>query len=233
MNRDVLSKIIGLVRYANAMGKLSAAMRADIFMLEKEFKEMLQRHWSYIMLHHSLTKDGKTVSGRAIRKWHMGLIGSPIKGAPDYNPYIENPMDDIGYHFWIEMIGGNRQQATGGRQQTEGNRQQATGNRQQAIGNRQEGEYEILMGRPLDRDGAHCPQKNMNSRAIGICFVGNFDEGPVPQEQWKQGIVLVRSLTRLLDIPISFVVGHRDFAPKSCPGKLFDLERFRKEVASA
>ena len=58
-----------------------------------------------IIIHHSLTPDSETVSWGAIRKWHMGLTGFPIKGHPDYNPYIEAPMRDIGYHWGIEFIG--------------------------------------------------------------------------------------------------------------------------------
>src|SRR4030042_6986928 len=158
---DCISKIIGLMRYANAMHKLSAEMRGDIFILEREFKEMFQRHWAYIMVHHSLTKDGKTVSWQAIRKYHMGLIGSGNKNSPDFNPYLANPMRDIGYQFGIELINDHP---------------------------------EILIGRPLKEDGAHCPQQDMNKKAIGICFVGNFDEGPVPEEQWNAGVILVRSL---------------------------------------
>ena len=57
-----------------------------------------------IIIHHSLTTDSGTVSWGAIRKWHTGLTGSPIKGDPNYNPYIENPMNDIGYGFGIELI---------------------------------------------------------------------------------------------------------------------------------
>jgi hypothetical protein len=209
---DCLSKIIGLMRYANAMHKLSSEMRGDIFILEREFKEMLQRHWSYIMLHHSLTKDGKTVSWQAIRKYHMGLIGSSNKNSPDYNPYVEKPMEDNGYHFGIELIGNPPSSPLRLRGEIEGS-------------------YEILMGRMLDQDGAHCAAKDMNHKAIGICFVGNFDEDPVPEEQWKAGVILVRSLTRLLDIPISFVVPHRNYVNKSCPGNFFNVEKFRKDVA--
>ena len=48
---------------------------------------------SYIIIHHSLTKDSKTVSWQPIRKWHMGLH-------PD-SPY---KMIDIGYQYGIELV---------------------------------------------------------------------------------------------------------------------------------
>ena len=57
-----------------------------------------------IILHHSLTKDSKTVSWGAIRQWQMGLIGQEDKFKPNYNPYVSEPLDEIAYHFGLEDV---------------------------------------------------------------------------------------------------------------------------------
>lgn len=84
---------------------------------------------------------------------------------------------------------------------------------------------QVLMGRMPDRQGAHTRGHNINS--IGICFVGNYDKVQVPQDMWEKGIQLVRYLKRVYNI--SEVKGHNEYSYKSCPGKNFDMERFRRE----
>ena len=145
--------------------------------------------WTHILIHHSLTADGQTVSWQAIRRWHMGQH-------PD-SPYRSKPMSDIGYHFGVELIGQD---------------------------------YEILMGRDLDKDGAHCVAANRF--AIGICLVGNFDLAAPPPGQWRKALRLVRALQKVLGIPNANVLGHRSFDRKSCPGKYFDMEKFCQELFS-
>jgi N-acetyl-anhydromuramyl-L-alanine amidase AmpD len=83
----------------------------------------------------------------------------------------------------------------------------------------------------LNETGAHTKQEGMNSKAFGICCVGNFDEHRPPHEQWWLCKKLTRALMDVFEIPIENVRGHRDFAPyKSCPGTLWDMDRFREEL---
>lgn len=127
-------------------------------------------NWKAIMIHHSLTADGKVVDTQAIRRYHTEILR----------------WSDIGYHFLIENING---------------------------------EYEVLLGRPLTRAGAHCPA--VNRTAIGICCVGNYDLEPPPEN-------MLHILKKRLILPLSELFGineilyHRDYSRKTCPGKLFE-----------
>lgn len=158
-----------------------------------------------IVLHHSATPDGATLSWGAIRRYHTaykceGKIIRPdmaeamaAQGMP-----VQKPWRDIGYHFGIELASDH---------------------------------YEIIMGRMADETGAHCKEASMNRRSLGICFVGNFDLTEVPDGQWELGLRLVRVQMKIYKIPAAMVHGHREFATyKSCPGHLFDLDRFRREL---
>jgi len=134
----------------------------------------------FIILHHSLTKDGKTVSANAIRKYHTEVMG----------------WDDVGYNSISELVND---------------------------------EYEILIGRMLNEQGAHCRGHNHNT--YGHCIVGNYDIDEVPPEMWMLNLKWVRSLCDVFDIPEENVLGHREFdSSKTCPGEKFNLKGFRLEL---
>jgi hypothetical protein len=135
---------------------------------------------SFIMLHHSLTPDGISVSWGAIRRYHVETMG----------------WRDIGYHMGVELVGDH---------------------------------LEALVGRPEDEDAAACSQDQMNRLALHVCVVGNFDLVPPSDEllQYLARYVVAPWMLRH-NIPPERIVGHNDYATyKSCPGKLFDIERFR------
>jgi hypothetical protein len=92
-------------------------------------------------------------------------------------------------------------------------------------------EYEngILLtkiGRPLTMVGAHT--LGQNTIAIGICIVGNFDKIEPTHEQYMAVAVLCSTLTRLWGIPKDEIHGHNEYALKTCPGRLFDIEKVKE-----
>jgi hypothetical protein len=137
----------------------------------------------YIVLHHSLTKDGHTVNWDNIRDYHVNTLH----------------WNDIGYHFGIELI---------------------------------ENDVQILTGRPIGTWGAHCRHAGMNSRSIGICFVGNYDEQEVPDAVYDAGIKLIAGLCNSTPCNTNMIYGHKEFSPKSCPGTRFDIDKIRTGVES-
>lgn len=113
---------------------------------------------------------------------------------------------DIGYHAGIELVA---DQATFGA-----------------------AAYQALLGRPENAHAAACPQGEMNSLALHVCCVGNFDLAPPPLA------LLERLVSRVIlpwmseyGITPERIVGHRDYNPhKTCPGTRFDLDVLRRMV---
>lgn len=80
--------------------------------------------------------------------------------------------------------------------------------------------YEVLQGRPWTMDGAHTI--GMNDKALGFCFVGDFNEMPPPYEQIDAGAVMIREWLRLYNLAPKDIHPHRRFSSTDCPGKDFD-----------
>lgn len=157
---------------------------------------------THIILHHSATEDGRTFSWPAMRTYHMSWRHDGRIVSPAELPIL-----------------------------------QAAGVRVEApwrdIGYHYGIELvdkavEIVVGRMQDESGAHCI--GMNDKSLGVCFVGNFDQAEPPREAWNAGLRLVRSLCKVFGIPRENVMGHRDFAEKTCPGRKFDLALFRSQL---
>ena len=134
-----------------------------------------------IIIHHSLTADGKMVNWGAIRRYHVKQRG----------------WHDIGYHYGIELV---------------------------------DYDYEILVGRFECITGAHV--RGHNKDTLGICVVGNWDKLKVPKQQWDKAILLVQDILKRHSLKASDVYGHCEFARKSCPGKNFDMDKFRKDLCA-
>lgn len=155
-----------------------------------------------IILHHSATEDGKTFSWPAIRRYHTSWrANGQIIPEAAVPHYRERGIPVEPPWRDIGYHYGI-----------------------EIVDN----DVEIIVGRMMNDPGAHCV--GMNHRSLGVCLLGNYDILPPPPEMWNAELKLVRSLCAILDISYANVKGHRDFANKSCPGKMFDLDKFRSEL---
>lgn len=92
---------------------------------------------------------------------------------------------------------------------------------------------QVLYGRRLTIPGAHCWQDGMNRKSVAICIVGNYDAVKPSAEHWTQALRLTQTVMKFFNIPIENVQGHREYAPKTCPGTMFDMEKFRSDLKTA
>ncbi len=65
-----------------------------------------------------------------------------------------------------------------------------------------------------------------NTSAIGICLVGNFDEERPTEQQLASLERDICEIRELVGKELK-VFGHKEFSPKTCPGKNFNLEYFK------
>ena len=80
-------------------------------------------------------------------------------------------------------------------------------------------------GRKEKEVGAHTKELGMNAKSISICVVGNFDEMPPTAAIYKAVAEKIKEINARWGKDMA-IFGHGRFATyKSCPGKLFDLNK--------
>lgn len=162
----------------------------------------------FIIIHHSLTKDGVVPDWPAIETFHTSYRqGGTIITEEGYYALkaqhatgLEPPWSDVGYHAGVEL---------------------------------EAGRIVAHLGRSWLDPAAACPQDGMNQRGLHVCCVGNYDL-VAPSDAMLEVLLrrVLRPWMRMFNIPATRIAGHRDFNPaKSCPGRLFDLDRLRRMAA--
>ena len=170
---------------------------------------------THIVIHHSATPDGRTFNTSAIRRYHTSFridgVSVPeadfrVRKAAGDGVRFEEPWRNIGYHYMIEEVDGG---------------------------------IEVIVGRWVPEVGAHCKEGGMNQVGVGICIVGNFDVEVPDVRVWTKARELVRFLMASHVILSKNVLGHREAQAlagvpveqrKTCPGRLWNMERFRQEI---
>lgn len=97
------------------------------------------------------------------------------------------------------------------------------------------GDGEVEVGNRWKKQihGAHTANMDCNQVAIGICLVGDFENGGKPSEDQFDSLVrLTRYLSSKYDIPLSNIILHSQVHQKgtACPGKNFPMAEFKTSL---
>ena len=118
---------------------------------------------------------------------------SPTGGAKKFDAeHRAQGWDELGYHF---VVGNGTDTA--------------------------DGQIEVGPRWPKQKHGAHAktPDQRYNNFGIGICLVGNFDDGPPSARQLRSAETLIAFLMQRYHIPPERVIGHQDTGKSTdCPG---------------
>ena len=77
---------------------------------------------------------------------------------------------------------------------------------------------------------AHGETLSMNRLAIGMVFIGDFEEGLMGEVQLQSGITKAVELCQQYSIPLDRIRKHKDQYATDCPGKNFPWDRFISEI---
>lgn len=96
-----------------------------------------------------------------------------------------------------------------------------------------DGRVEIGPRWTKQKHGAHAKTADdrYNNFGIGICLVGNFDNGPPTPKQMQALAELIAFLQFQYGIPPGNVIGHRDTKATACPGRYLNIAAVREQAS--
>jgi hypothetical protein len=96
-----------------------------------------------------------------------------------------------------------------------------------------DGRVEIGPRWTKQKHGAHAKTADdrYNNFGIGICLVGNFDNGPPTPKQMQALAELIAFLQFQYGIPPGNVIGHRDTKATACPGRYLSIAAVREQAS--
>ncbi|MDD5115956.1 MAG: N-acetylmuramoyl-L-alanine amidase [Candidatus Omnitrophica bacterium] len=95
-----------------------------------------------------------------------------------------------------------------------------------------DGQIEVSPRWLKQENGAHCKAGGMNTRAIGICLVGDFSRDAPTSRQMDALVYLINRLRKYYRIPVSRIMGHGQVpgASTECPGKNFPWQELKRRL---
>jgi len=95
-----------------------------------------------------------------------------------------------------------------------------------------DGQIEVSPRWLKQENGSHCKAGSMNTKAIGICLVGDFSKEAPTSKQMDALVYLVNKLRKYYRIPMSRIMGHGQVpgARTECPGKNFPWRELKNRL---
>jgi hypothetical protein len=81
--------------------------------------------------------------------------------------------------------------------------------------------------------GAHAGHALYNSRGIGICLIGNFEQSSPTKAQLTSLRKLLTQLSQQHQILPTNIIGHSTFRNTACPGRNFPLQQLREQISNS
>ena len=158
-----------------------------------------ERHKPEIVIPNSITSE---LNKFKIRPWKYIVIhhsASDSGNAASIGKYHKNEkgwVNGLGYHFLIGNGNGSR-------------------DGQIEVGNRWDDQI----------DGAHAGKSEYNKHGVGICLIGNFENGYPTSSQISSLTYLINYLQKRCNIRSDNVIMHRTFRKTVCPGRHFPYNK--------
>jgi LysM repeat protein len=99
---------------------------------------------------------------------------------------------------------------------------------------KRDGQIEVSPRWLKQDNGSHCKAGNMNTKAIGICLVGDFSKDAPTPKQIDALVYLINRLKKYYGISISRIMGHGQVpgARTECPGRNFPWRELKSRFTT-
>lgn len=98
-----------------------------------------------------------------------------------------------------------------------------------ALIERIDGVVQVVPGRDIAMQGAHCPP--LNKSHLGLCIVGNFDLAAPDNELLDAAAAWCLEQMETYQMRLIDIVYHCDYSAKTCPGRHFPRGGFLLQLA--
>lgn len=191
----------------------SMRRKADInFQIEPTHK------YTGIVWHHSKTPDGTVHDWESLSEYHTShRVNHKRVDAFQYRKafiqqrgaHFGEPMERIGYHLGVEFA------------------------------ENKEGAFvpTLRIGRPFLCLGEHLPEIAANREYVGLVAIGDFDTKAMRPEMYDMCLRITRKIAEHFEFEPENIMSHWEWAQRhkrtdltSCPGSLWDFEKFRQDL---